>query len=409
MPVPLAGGCKKDKKVSRDLHTSKGESAYSFVSTSHDKNNEATMASFATNAPVLKRNGAKTSLKALAASAVQGSQGGAPAADRLPLGELKTVPLADVRVEDRARRDLGDIKGLARSIAETGLAQPPLVDAQMRLVCGHRRVEAARYLNWEKIPVRVLDIEDPLALMVAEDANRKDLTASEKYAVCETLRGRAKEEGWRKRSFGGRLEKASEKGRLDEEIARAVRLSRETLRKIRAIHAAAEDDPAKFAILVERLDADGRVDRHYRDLERLRGRGDASLAAALVVRPGWIALYEEAEARDVAKFVKDSFLVAGGGEGTVLLFPTSVESLREAVGLVRQGGFEWRATLCGSGAQGEDLWVVGALGKKTEILAEAAELIAEGCAKGLDAALQSADVAFDGEARSLNLNASTNS
>ena len=329
----------------------------------------------------------------------------APVRDPLPQGRLQRARLSDIVLEGRARKDMGDLKGLARSLAEVGLVQPPLLDAQMRLVSGHRRLEAARLLGWKEITVRVLDIEDPTALAVAEDANRKPLNASEKFAVCSTLKRRARDEAWRRSAFGGRLDAAAEKGaaRLDEAIARAVGLSRETLRKISAIHAAAEEDRAKFGSLVEQLNEDGRVDRHYRALERLRGRGDGAPAAALIVAPGWRALHEKAEARDVARYVRDSLLAAGADEGTLLLFPSGVEALAEAAGLARQGGLEWRATLRGSGAAGEELWLVAVGGSKATLADGALEILAEGCAKGADAAMESATAATGGEARLLDL------
>lgn len=167
------------------------------TTTDHTQTNEDRKGPMTTPRPTLRR----LALQQVRESGAAQTQNATT--DPLPLGELKTVTVADIVVENRARKDLGDLKGLARSMADTGLAQPPLVDAAMRLVCGHRRVEAARLLGWTEMPVRMLDIEDPLALMVAEDANRKDLTSSEKYAICETLRGRAQHEGWRKQSFGG--------------------------------------------------------------------------------------------------------------------------------------------------------------------------------------------------------------
>lgn len=363
------------------------------------QNDEAPKASPAIAAPTLKVRAPKLPKASLAQAAAKAVS----VADPLPLGELRIVKLAEILVENRARKDLGDLEGLARSLAETGLAQPPLVDAQMRLVCGHRRVEAARSLGWTEIAVRVLDIEDPLALMVAEDANRKDLTASEKYSIAETLRGRAEQEGWRKRAFGGRLDAAHAKGRLDEEIGRALRLSRETLRKIRAVHQAAQDDPTKFGDLTAKLDQDGRVDRHYRELERRQGRGDASRAAAILVLPGWAALYDVADAKEVGRYAKAALLQAGADVGTALLLPSSVAALGEAASLLRQGGFEWRTTLRGSGATGEELWLVGVAGRGGKLPPEAVELLAEGCAQGADAAAQAAEVAFDGDARPLDL------
>ena len=368
----------------------------------HVEENTAAQASIVNNAPVLKlrkKGHAKSPL-------LKGANAKAPIAsssDPLPLGALQTARLDEIVVENRARKELGDLKGLARSMAEEGLAQPPLVDAQMRLVCGYRRYMAAQSLGWEEMPVRALDIEDPLALMVAEDACRKDLTSSEKYAICETLRARAQEDRWRKRAFGGRLETAKEKGRLDEEIGKALRLSRESLRKIRAVHLAAEEDPTHFADLVAMLDVDGRVDRHYRELERRRSRGDATRAAAIVVAPGWESLFEEAEPKEVAKFVKASLLAAGAEEGTALLLPSTLAALAHAVDLLRQGGFDWKATLRGSGAPGQELWLLAANGRKVDIPFEAVELLAEGCAQSVDAAMESAGIVAEGDVRNLDL------
>ena len=72
---------------------------------------------------------------------------------------------------------------------------------------------------------------------------------------------------------------------------------------------------------------------------------------------------------------------------------------------MRQDGFEWRATLRGSGAPGEELWLLAANGRKVDVPVEAVELLAEGCAQSVDAAMESAGIVVEGDARFLDLRA----
>jgi ParB family chromosome partitioning protein len=55
-----------------------------------------------------------------------------------------TRPLDAIVVGDRHRRDLGDIAGLATSIAKIGLLNPIAVDENGRLLAGARRLAACK-------------------------------------------------------------------------------------------------------------------------------------------------------------------------------------------------------------------------------------------------------------------------
>lgn len=74
-----------------------------------------------------------------------------------------TISLIQVP-KDRARKEPGDIDGLAESMSEQGLLQPILVrpcGSAWELIAGHRRLEAARHLGWEEIfCVVALDLDD---------------------------------------------------------------------------------------------------------------------------------------------------------------------------------------------------------------------------------------------------------
>ncbi len=64
-----------------------------------------------------------------------------------------TLPVADIRVGERIRRDLGDIESLAQTIAVVGLLQPIGVSPDGMVKFGARRLEAVKRLGWKRIAV----------------------------------------------------------------------------------------------------------------------------------------------------------------------------------------------------------------------------------------------------------------
>lgn len=127
---------------------------------------------------------------------------------------------------DGVREDLGDIAGLAATIAERGLLQPPGVvsigGGRYRVVYGGRRCAAAEQLGLEKIPCIVLDGDDPDLLLrqLIENLQRQDLNDIEQARAFARLRARLVEEH-------GRLPEHE----LDEAVGAAVGLSGRTVRR----------------------------------------------------------------------------------------------------------------------------------------------------------------------------------
>jgi ParB family chromosome partitioning protein len=81
--------------------------------------------------------------------------------------------------------DDADLAELANSLREHGLVQPIVVRARgdrYQLIAGQRRLAAARRLGWEKVPVRVLDVDDRQMseIAIVENLQRRDLDALEK-------------------------------------------------------------------------------------------------------------------------------------------------------------------------------------------------------------------------------------
>src|SRR5277367_741828 len=91
--------------------------------------------------------------------------------------------LDQITIGFRYRKDLGDLRTLAESIAEVGLLHPVVVTPVGRLIAGQRRLEACRSLGWTEIPVTVVDLLQAARGEAHENFVRKDLLPSEIVAL----------------------------------------------------------------------------------------------------------------------------------------------------------------------------------------------------------------------------------
>jgi ParB family chromosome partitioning protein len=164
------------------------------------------------------------------------------------------LPIADVKVGPRHRRDLGDIAALARNIEEVGLLHPIVVRPDGTLVAGERRLAAFKDLGRDTIPVTVIDLEKVAVGAYAENTFRKAFTPSELADIGDAIepleRAAAKE---RQREHGGTAPgkhsgeiPASDKGRALDKVAKIVGKDRKTIQKARAVRDAARADPERF-------------------------------------------------------------------------------------------------------------------------------------------------------------------
>ncbi len=101
------------------------------------------------------------------------------------------VKISDIKVKKRVRQDLGDLEGLKDSLKSYGLLNPITLNADMELVAGQRRLEAAKGIGWETINAVVLDRSVPkvqqLELELEENNQRKDFSDAELMAGYERL------------------------------------------------------------------------------------------------------------------------------------------------------------------------------------------------------------------------------
>lgn len=118
----------------------------------------------------------------------------------------EVVPLDQIRVGFRFRKDSGDMEALKQNIREMGLLQPIGIDSYYNLIFGQRRYDACSDLGWETIPCVILNLESVLAGEYAENEFRKNFTPSERTAI-----GKAVEEelGAKNRRGGDRRSSAA--------------------------------------------------------------------------------------------------------------------------------------------------------------------------------------------------------
>lgn len=92
------------------------------------------------------------------------------------------VKISDIKIKKRVRKDLGDLNALVLSLKKHGMLNPILVDENMNLIAGERRLSAAKQLGWESIPAEISNVEDPIALLeieMEENTARKSFTRDE--------------------------------------------------------------------------------------------------------------------------------------------------------------------------------------------------------------------------------------
>jgi ParB-like chromosome segregation protein Spo0J len=212
----------------------------------------------------------------------------------------KEIPISRITVGPRHRKDMGDLESLAASMEACGLLQPVAVRPDLMLVAGARRIKAALMLGWDRIAAHVVhDLTEELDLLQAErDENtcRKDFTPSEAVAIKRDIEDRLREaakerqrEGQKRGgATGGRgrsnrqvceesAQTNGDAGKSRNQIAAAVGLSHDTLKKATAVVEAEESDPERFGPIREQMDRTGNVHAAYRKVQEFVSPAPAPL------------------------------------------------------------------------------------------------------------------------------------
>jgi ParB family chromosome partitioning protein len=92
------------------------------------------------------------------------------------------VRIDEISIKKRIRKDLGDLNPLRESLRKHGLLNPIVITDKKELIAGHRRLEAARSLGWESVPVHILEHPSQLKRLeieIEENIHRRNLNTEE--------------------------------------------------------------------------------------------------------------------------------------------------------------------------------------------------------------------------------------
>jgi ParB-like chromosome segregation protein Spo0J len=97
------------------------------------------------------------------------------------------VLIKTIKIENRYRKDMGDIQALADDIKKNGLMHPVVIDSNYRLIAGERRIRAFELIGEKEIPARILNVPSLLEAEFAENELRKDFTPTERVAIAKAI------------------------------------------------------------------------------------------------------------------------------------------------------------------------------------------------------------------------------
>lgn len=113
---------------------------------------------------------------------------------------VEKIPLEQIQITERIRKNNGDITTLAESIREHGQINPITVmaraDGGYVLIAGLRRLEAIRMLAQNEVSALILspmEADEALMMEYAENEERKSFTLSERLKYAEMIREVEKE------------------------------------------------------------------------------------------------------------------------------------------------------------------------------------------------------------------------
>ncbi len=100
------------------------------------------------------------------------------------------VPIKDIKIKKRVRKDLGDLENLKDSLRLYGLLNPITLNSKYELIAGERRLQSAIQLGWNTINANIInnltEVEQ-LEMELEENNQRKEFTDEELMAGYKRL------------------------------------------------------------------------------------------------------------------------------------------------------------------------------------------------------------------------------
>jgi ParB family chromosome partitioning protein len=102
------------------------------------------------------------------------------------------IPVKDIIVKKRIRKEMGDIEALAESFKKFGQISPIVINKKKVLITGGRRLEAAKRLGWKTINAVTVEINGELGTLeyeVEENLQRRDFEPGELAEAARKIHG----------------------------------------------------------------------------------------------------------------------------------------------------------------------------------------------------------------------------
>lgn len=208
------------------------------------------------------------------------------------------MDVATIKVENRTRKELGDLDDLIASIRSVGLLHPIVVDESGRLIAGARRLEACKRIGMTEVPVHVVkDFGDATRRLIAErDENtcRLAMTPSERVEIGAALEEMERPKAAERKAatqakpghgrVGAENFTAPEKQRIHGEtrdiIGAAVGMSGVTYQRAKAVVTATKSPDPKIRAAAEaakaEMDSTGKVTPAYESVQNAIGEQSAT-------------------------------------------------------------------------------------------------------------------------------------
>jgi 16S rRNA G966 N2-methylase RsmD len=182
------------------------------------------------------------------------------------------IPIKDIIINNnndncnngRFRKEFGDIDILAANISQLGLLQPIVINENNELVDGQRRILAFKKLERTEIPFFRIYLQEIVLGEFSANHYRKDWTISEMVAIKRAIEPYQKHAAKERQSTGQQPCGKLPQGKTRDIVAKFVGVGERTLKKAEDIVKAAELDPEKYQILVDKMDSkELKVDKAY--------------------------------------------------------------------------------------------------------------------------------------------------
>ena len=103
-----------------------------------------------------------------------------------------TLPISDIVIENRYRKEFGDIEGLANDINKIGLivsitVKKDPITGKYILVDGQRRILAVQRLGWTEIDCYLIDLKEIVFGEYSANTFRKDFVPSEAVRIKKAI------------------------------------------------------------------------------------------------------------------------------------------------------------------------------------------------------------------------------